>query len=249
MRTFILMWNPDISAMKMLEFEKCIKSPSSTLTWNVWDHELVDYEDRFYMVRVGEGPTGIVMSGEFYGKTEKGEDWSGKGRETYYAELEIESIFHPECEPIITTGRLQEEIPDFDWTGGHSGRVLTDEQAEKLEVLFMEFVLQRYATIGHADEWGYIYTPSAYISPNVFEPSDCLLKYLRRTRGESCVLCGYNYQEKFGADNPYHNDYILIGEPLKGLHLSNFHCLCPSCERMEEEIELLIKSINSKVAP
>lgn len=233
MRTYILMWNPAISSVKMDEFENYIIDPTQELNWSVWDYEDLDFEDRFFLVRVGEGNTGIVMSGTFVSLPWQGEDWRGKGREVFYADLDAESIFHPDREPIITTAQLQEAIPDFDWTDGHSGRVLTNEQAQKLEALYMDFILQRYAAYGEVDDFYDIETPNAYISSNALYPNAHLQEYLHRTRGESCELCGYNYQEKFGADNPHHNDYILIGNALDGLSLKDFHCLCRSCREME----------------
>ena len=32
-------------------------------------------------------------------------------------------------------------IPDFEWRKGHSGTLLTDEQAQKLEKLFADYLL------------------------------------------------------------------------------------------------------------
>lgn len=65
MRTYILMWNPAISSVKMDEFENYIIDPTQELNWSVWDYEDLDFEGRFFLVRVGEGNTGIVMSGTF----------------------------------------------------------------------------------------------------------------------------------------------------------------------------------------
>ena len=40
----------------------------------------------------------------------------------------------------MTTDELSRAIPDFDWTGGHSGRLLEAGLAEQLEALWKKFL-------------------------------------------------------------------------------------------------------------
>lgn len=89
------------------------------------------------MVRVGNGITGIVMSGWILSEPYKGEDWSGKGREIYYADLRITVMVHPDSPLVLSTNELAEQIPDFEWTHGHSGLVLSTEQSMKLMNLWV----------------------------------------------------------------------------------------------------------------
>ena len=142
--TFILMWNPAISNYKIEEFEEQLRDMSEgfydEFSWAVWDHEQARDGDRFYMVKVGPGTNGIVMNGTFTSEPYQGEDWSGKGRTVFYMEMEIEEMIHPDRCPVLTSERLAEEIPDFDWKGGHSGRILTEEQAEKVAILWNQFL-------------------------------------------------------------------------------------------------------------
>ena len=142
--TFILMWNPAISNYKIEEFEEQLRDMSEgfydEFSWAVWDHEQARDGDRFYMVKVGPGTNGIVMSGTFTSEPYKGEDWSGKGRTVFYMEMEIEEMIHPDRCPLLTSERLAEEIPDFEWNGGHSGRILTSEQADKLAILWDQYL-------------------------------------------------------------------------------------------------------------
>lgn len=42
--------------------------------------------------------------------------------------------------PIISTEQLQKAIPDFEWRRGHSGTLLTEDQAQRLEKLFAEYL-------------------------------------------------------------------------------------------------------------
>lgn len=143
--TFILMWNPSISSYTIERFNSDLKDMAEgffldDFNWSVWDHEQARDGDRFYMVKVGPGTNGIVMSGTFISDPYQGEDWSGKGRTVFYMDMEIEEMIHPDRCPLLTSERLAIEIPDFAWDGGHSGRILTEEQADKLAILWDRYL-------------------------------------------------------------------------------------------------------------
>ena len=55
-------------------------------------------------------------------------------------DMEIEEMIHPDRCPLLTSERLAIEIPDFAWDGGHSGRILTEEQADKLAILWDRYL-------------------------------------------------------------------------------------------------------------
>ena len=139
--TFILMWNPAISSMTLEHHNRSVEHMlTECFNWSVWEHDKAKCGDRFFLVRVGEGNTGVVMSGVFDSNPYEDEDWSGKGRQTYYMDMVPNLILNPETTPMITTKELQEAIPSFDWTGGHSGRLLTEDEARKIEVLWQQFI-------------------------------------------------------------------------------------------------------------
>ena len=56
-------------------------------------------------------------------------------------------ILNPDEAPMITTTELEKEIPDFQWTGGHSGRILSPEDSRKLEMMWQEFLLKNHDAI------------------------------------------------------------------------------------------------------
>lgn len=139
MNTFILMWRPAISSYKMENLEEEMGYfEDADFNWSVWEHDKAHEGDRFFLVRVGEGKTGVVMSGYFTSEPYEGEDWSGKGRQTFYMDFRPDHVFHPDNAPLLSTEQLTAAIPDFDWAGGHSGRMLTEAQAAKLEDVWDE---------------------------------------------------------------------------------------------------------------
>ena len=139
--TFILMWNPAISSMTLENHNYGVEYLlTAYFNWSVWEYEKAKCGDRFFMVRVGDGNTGVVMSGVFDSHPYEAADWSGKGRRTFYMDMIPNLILNPETAPMITTKELQEAIPSFDWSGGHSGRLLTEEEARKMETLWQQFI-------------------------------------------------------------------------------------------------------------
>lgn len=133
MNAVILMWNPDISSFKMDDYLNGMQQFNNfSLNWSVWEHEKTHQYDRFFMVRIGSTNTGIIMSGMIMSEPYKGEDWKGKGREVYYVDLNVSVMVHPERSLLMPSEKLSKQIPDFNWFGGHSGRVLTEEQSIKL---------------------------------------------------------------------------------------------------------------------
>lgn len=140
-KTYVLMWNPAISSVKI---ENHVDSIPNLLTeyynWSVYEYQEAKKNDRFVLVRCGEGKTGLVMSGIFDSNPYQAGDWSGKGRKVFYMDMTPNFIANPEEAEIITTKQLQEAIPSFDWSGGHSGRLLTEEQARQLEDLLAPYL-------------------------------------------------------------------------------------------------------------
>lgn len=138
-KTFILMWNPAISSITIHNHIDSISHIDDwEFNWSVYEWEKAHEGDRFFMVRVGEGNTGIVMSGIFISEPYTERDWNRirKNKEIHYMDMQPNLIVNPETMPIITTAQLQEAIPDFIWSKGHSGSLLTDFQTQRLEELF-----------------------------------------------------------------------------------------------------------------
>ncbi len=88
------------------------------------------------MLRVGEGNTGIVFHGEFLSDPYEGGDWAGRGKKRHYVDINCMDAADPDKRPLATVEELQKAIPEIDWVKGHSGQLLTEEQAEKLDGLF-----------------------------------------------------------------------------------------------------------------
>lgn len=162
MATFILFWNPAVSSYKLDEYRQFITERPDwyEFNWSVCEHDKAQGGDEFYMVRCKNKPvpgkinekgkqvwepcldatTGICMAGHFCSDPWEDEDWSGKGRPTYYMDLDIDHACDPDRCVILTTAELMEAIPDFDWKDSRSGRMIDEASADRLRALFMAAV-------------------------------------------------------------------------------------------------------------
>ena len=148
MNTIILFWNPGISSYTIKRLREDLTNYAHVGNWSVWEHDKAHKGDRFFMVRCGEGKTGICMSGRFRSEPYIDEDWSEKGREVYYMDLMADTVIDPDLLPILSAELLSKKIPSFDWSGGHSGRVLPTEEAEKLEKIWGDFLEENEPMFG-----------------------------------------------------------------------------------------------------
>lgn len=138
MATVILKWNPAFSSYSMKSFlidlSYCKEDGNDCVgyNWSVRDYDRIHEGDEFYWVKVGFGQTGIVGHGTITSDPYEGEDWSGRGRRTFYVNFEPDILVNPDALALLTCRELSEAVPDFEWDKGHSGLVLNDVQAERL---------------------------------------------------------------------------------------------------------------------
>ena len=240
MKTVILLWNPAISdvpksemesAMKMLNRRKEYDDMENWMsyTWHCWDYDKVSEDDRFFMLRLGDEYAGITMAGTVIEEAEPDGDRKNEGQQGYNIKVVPDTIVNTETVPFLSLEKLKSEIPDFDWGEGHSGRVLNDEQAQKLEVLWMEYLYENRMRFCMP---GYVVTRESFAINRI------LHEYLWSTRGDECDVCGYSFRRVWGPRAENRCKYITVLDdiawvsfyPQKDKVWDHIHCVCPSCQ-------------------
>lgn len=146
-QTFIMRWNPEISNYKVVDFEHAMedfRDDGFYYDWSIFDYRKVRVGDRFYMLKVGNGNTGIVMSGIIVSLPYKDEDWSGKGRDVRYVRMIPDCMVHPDNATIVSIQTLDKEMPGVNWNEGHSGVLLDGMQANKFDELWHKFAIKMW---------------------------------------------------------------------------------------------------------
>ena len=143
--------------------------------WSVWDWENARNGDNFYMVKCGEGRTGIVMKGFFTSDPYEADDWSGKNRQVHYMDYRPTFMIHPNHpKGMLTTQKLEKTIPKFEWNGGHSGRELPDELVGKLDALWEEYIGQFKAEEADGETLEFNFIPEATVDDAIKQASYAL---------------------------------------------------------------------------
>lgn len=127
-------WNPAISSSKIEELRKARETwpEGFRYNWSIYEWQEAHKDDSYLMIRVGEGPCGLVYLGHFLSEPYTGEDWAGDPKkQRHYVDISVELSVDPD-EPLISIEMLGKILPDVNWLHGHSGERLTEEQAKRL---------------------------------------------------------------------------------------------------------------------
>lgn len=141
-RVYLMRWNPSISSFTEQDYKKCVanmKHGAFPLNWSISEWEEARCGDVFYMLRVGDNKSGIVFNGQFVNDPYPGEDWAGSTKRRMYVDMACMNSAKPRTTPALSMDKLQTAIPEFDWSKGHSGILLPDNVAKKLQELMAQF--------------------------------------------------------------------------------------------------------------
>lgn len=106
------------------------------MNWSVYEWEKAHKGDHYYMLRTGDNKAGIVFRGVFTSDPYPGEDWAGNGKQRYYMDMDCYDCVPADEQSAITIETLEKSIPSIDWRRGHSGQLLSEEDADKLDKLW-----------------------------------------------------------------------------------------------------------------
>ena len=140
-KTYLMRWNPAISSFTEKDYEECVENRVHgmfRMNWSIREWEESRRGDFFYMLRTGDEKAGIVFSGQFTSDPYPGDDWAGSSKRRMYVDMICMNPVEPGTKPSLSLERLQKEIPSSDWTKGHSGILLSDNMAKRLDKIWEE---------------------------------------------------------------------------------------------------------------
>ena len=141
-KTYLLRWNPKISSYTLEDYRHDVKyNPDGFCSnWSVYEWEEAHDGDRYYMLRTGDDKPGIVYRGIFTSEPYEDEDWNMTDKLRHYVDMDCYDCIPADEQSPITIKILEENIPNINWRAGHSGELLSDEDAEKLDEMWEEMV-------------------------------------------------------------------------------------------------------------
>lgn len=138
-KTYLMRWNPSISSFTEKDFERCLENQVHgmfRMNWSIYDWQEARRGDQFYMMRTGDEKAGIVFNGQFISDPYPADDWAGSTKRRMYVDMVCMPPMEPEKIPLVTLEKLQEAIPEYDWSEGHSGALLPEEIAMEMDKLW-----------------------------------------------------------------------------------------------------------------
>lgn len=141
-KTYLLRWNPGISSFKLETYRKATtECPDGFgFDWSIYEWEEAHEGDRYYMLRTGDEKAGIIWHGVFTSEPYEDKDWAGQGKQRHYMKMDCYDCVPADQKPPVDIEMLEKEIPEIDWRKGHSGELLSEETAEKLNELWNRLV-------------------------------------------------------------------------------------------------------------
>ena len=134
-KTYLLRWNPTISSFRLDDYRRATSEcPNGFgMNWSVFEWEDAQLGDRFFMLRTGDDHAGIVFRGVFTSAPYLDDDWAGKGKQRHYMDMNCFDCVPANQKPSVDVETLENTIPNIDWRRGHSGELLSKENADKLD--------------------------------------------------------------------------------------------------------------------
>ncbi len=132
---FLLYWNPAESNYTWERYtaDRDKMGPRFNMNWSINWPEQIHEGDKYYMIRVGQGQTGIVWYGTFNSEPYKDKDVNDKRRKCWYADIIVREAIKPDSSPLVTIDELHYEYPDVDWENMENGQMIAGDIAERLD--------------------------------------------------------------------------------------------------------------------
>ena len=138
---YLLAWNPKKFTWKEFQDEYTCSVSGHDAQWSIQNHKSIKEGDRFFMIKLGVNPRGLMASGEFTSAPYKDKHWSGDHREAYYSKIKYDFICDPEL-PVIGIDRLKTTLDQQAWSIQGSSASIKKEILDQLINMWNEALLQ-----------------------------------------------------------------------------------------------------------
>jgi len=147
MPAYLLIWNPAVEAWPsgLDEAQRVMGGETVPQTWRTGNRTNLPPDSRLFMMRVGNGPHGLIGSGWSTGPLLFRAHTSKKGRRVPYVRLTFDALVPPSSdEGLLPVEKLQKKLPNnrVYWNTSGSGIKIRDNAWAVLERLWDEHLLR-----------------------------------------------------------------------------------------------------------
>jgi len=241
MRTFLLTWNPTKWPWDYLHdsVDQVEQHGFADDYWSCGVRRNIDIGDRFYLIRLGSEPRGIVASGFVKSKAYDDAHWvkqrAENGDTAIYVKIRFDAIFD---EPIIPMTELdQPPLNSVHWHTQSSGILIPIDVAKNIERLMFsrDFSLQSRLPQELAANPAYPEATQKRILVNYYERNPAARKKCLEVHGYTCKCCDTTLANVYGeiADKLIHvhhiNPIASLAQPGNVDPINDLVPVCPNC--------------------
>jgi hypothetical protein len=150
MATYLLTWNPARWRWDGLaaEARRVARGRELDDRWGCGNNSRIRPGDRFFLLRQGKPPRGIVGSGRFTSPPYRGEHWDEAKREkavpALYADVAFDALLDPARQPPLSVAELTRgPLARLHWRTKTSGIRIAEDAAALLETLWRDHAAGR----------------------------------------------------------------------------------------------------------
>lgn len=251
MNTLLLAWNPKKWSWSDLsdDIARLKSGGIYPAQWSCGNSKSVRKGDRFFLIRLGKHPRGIMGSGYTTSSSRLSDHWDGTpGKTTNFIDIEFDILVDPDKNDLFGLELLREVDPKSLqlWFPQQSGISIRSELLEALEERWFNFISEKgYIGGGFVSDDVINDTPLTFMegkSRDViqtrFERNPQARKVCLNHHGYSCKICDFNFEDTFGETgrgfiHVHHlNPIAAIRQEYKLDPKNDLVPVCPNCHSM-----------------
>lgn len=247
MRTYLLTWNPTRWEWPNLDADVAALAcgrPAAENTWSTGTTRSIEPGDRFFLLKVGEHPRGIMGSGYADTRPSEGSHWDEKRRSTgataLRARVRFDRLVNPDA--VLPVELLKASgLSGINWSPQASGTSVPDDLAPILEKLWDNHV-PRPSEASSPDELtpgtSFMEGAATLVVVNRYERDPKAREACIRTFGTNCTICGFSFEAAYGElgrgyIQVHHRDPLARAGGERGVNPEKDLCpVCANCHAM-----------------
>lgn len=244
MDTYLLAWNPKRWDWKTLadDCETVARGGSARRPWSCGNSKGILVGSRFFLVRLGSDPKGIVGAGRIASSPYEDSHWDPtrekRGDKALYVDVDFESLAR---NPLIRWAELQNPpLAGFPWATRMSGIMIRPPYVQELEKRWSLMLGRSEVTIAEeiSGEADFYEGSLRQIQVNAYERDRTARDACIRHYGAKCFVCGFNFENVYGQiGTGYIHVHHLV--PLSQIRreysvdpIRDLRPVCPNCHAM-----------------
>jgi len=246
MKTILLTWNPEKGEFPDLEqkIDDVREFAFSAGNWSIVSHKKRRSGDRFFLMRLGKKPKGIMASGYVLTNPFLSKESDGFSKNIYRIKIKFDTILDSKKETLLDVDFLKKKYPEQSiWTPQGSGIEINPKIVDELEQDWFGFSFKsdrlqslfekqgddgkNYAEGGRREVFVKRY------ERNLYARKKCISYY-----GTICGVCGFDFYKVYGEigrDFIHVHHLNLISKKKEEYQIdpvNDLRPVCPNCHAM-----------------